>query len=144
METIKTLADAIGDKMSQDRGSVVHLTPGTALGKTEPMVSHKGEAWPSDPEDVPVAAWDSGVFITELMNLEMLPHKIQIANLPEKEQKAIRANPEALLATASTIRPQPIEEGTWRGTQLALTKVYDMIESKLADPLAAQASADNF
>ncbi|MCJ1381109.1 hypothetical protein MMC17_004218 [Xylographa soralifera] len=111
---------------TQDSGPVV-LTPGVVLGKTEPVIGGETTSWPRDPEDVPMAMWDSGVFITELINLHLSPKKIQITNLLEREQEDIKANPEALLAIVPV--PPQIKEGTYRGTQLALTKMYELVET---------------
>ncbi|MCJ1433369.1 hypothetical protein MMC27_002729 [Xylographa pallens] len=111
---------------SQDSGPMV-LTPGVVLGKTEPVIGGEMSSWPQNPADVPMAMWDSGVFITELINLHLSPKKIQITNLGEREQEDIQANPEALLAIVQM--PPPIKEGTYRGTQLALTKMYELVET---------------
>ena len=112
---------------TQDSGPIV-LTPGVVLGKTEPVIGGEMSSWPENPADVPMAMWDSGVFITELINLHLSPKKIQITNLGEREQEDIGANPEALLAIVQM--PPPIKEGTYRGTQLALTKMYELVETK--------------
>ena len=98
------------------------------------MVGDEKQCWPDDPDDVPIAAWDTGVFVTELTSLQMLPHKIQISTLTVEEKKAVVANPESLLLPAESTAPKPLEEGTFRGTQLALTKVYELIESEYLNP----------
>ena len=112
---------------TQDSGPLV-LTPGNVLGKIEPVIGGEMSSWPQDPADVPMAMWDSGVFITELINLHLSPKKIQITELGEQEQEDFNANPEALLAIVSV--PPQLKEGTYRGTQLALTKMYELVESK--------------
>jgi len=109
---------------SQDSGPVL-LTPGTVVGKTEPVIGGGTQTWPRDPEDVPIAMWDSGTFVMELINLHMSPKKLQ---LTESQQKTVNDNPEALLAVAQ--QPPCIKVGTYRGTQLAITKMYELVESK--------------
>ncbi|MCJ1283228.1 hypothetical protein MMC26_002556 [Xylographa opegraphella] len=111
---------------TQDSGPII-LTPGEVLGKAEPVMGGDVSSWPEDPAEVPMAMWDSGVFITELINLNLSPKKIQIAKLGEREQEDFNANPEALLAIVSV--PPQLKEGTYRGTQLALTKMYELVES---------------
>ena len=127
-------------------GGAMLLTPGAALGQAPPMVDKDGkEAWPNDVEDVPIPSWDSGVFVTELMNLKMLPPHIKVTELSDGEQEAIQANPETLVASGTVTQnaPEALREGTWRGTQLALTKYYDMIESKCASSLIARDTTDH-
>jgi hypothetical protein len=71
------------------------------------------------------AFWDTGVFLTELSNSNHLPARLA---LTPGEIKAVHKNPEALFAKAQANAPETLEEGTYRGTQLALTKVYQLIE----------------
>ena len=112
---------------SQDGGPVL-LTPGAVMGKIEPVIGGETQTWPQNPEDVPIAMWDSGTFVMELINLHLSPEKLRLTELTKSEQKTVNANPEALLAVAQP--PPCIKEGTYRGTQLAITKMYELVESK--------------
>ncbi|KAJ5824678.1 hypothetical protein N7447_007018 [Penicillium robsamsonii] len=99
------------------------LTPGDVFGYTDT----KGK-WPRDPQQLAVNGIDSGVFINELANIELLPGKLE--SLSDGERKAFEKNPENLHWKAYKQGPSLIEEGTYRGTQLALTKIYDLIEQR--------------
>lgn len=111
------------------------LTPGAALGKSDDVVVPepiKSEGkWPSSVDAVPIPFIDTGVFVTELMNQEILPKKFA-GGLTDDEKAAARANPDTLLdkARAPENRHESLEQGTYRGTRMALTKAYDLIESK--------------
>jgi hypothetical protein len=113
----------------------VLLTPGVVIGvgSTPPLDPEKqpeGE-WPSDVRRVPIPVFDTGVFIAELINEELLPKKLK--NAPTADEKAaIQENPEVLLELARNDpnRADQLLEGTYRGTQLAITKIYDLIEKK--------------
>jgi hypothetical protein len=94
--------------------NTIPLTPGVVLGYPEAQ-----EEWPRNPEDLAVSDIDTGVLINELSNIKLLPGKV----------KVLEQNPE-ILETKAYAKPPPIEEGTYRGTQLALTKVYNLIEQR--------------
>jgi hypothetical protein len=94
--------------------NTIPLTPGVVLGYPEVQ-----EEWPRNPEDLAVSDIDTGVLINELSNIKLLPGKV----------KVLEQNPE-ILETKAYAKPPPIEEGTYRGTQLALTKVYNLIEQR--------------
>ncbi|KAK8038514.1 hypothetical protein PG993_006925 [Apiospora rasikravindrae] len=110
------------------------LNPGSAVvtNPTGPVVVRKRTEgdWPADVEKVPIPAFDTGVFIAELTNEKLLPKKLP--DLTAEERSAVDDNPEVLLEKARQAenRPKPLKEGTYRGTQLALTKVYELIEKK--------------
>lgn len=99
------------------------LTPGVVLG--HPDIQGK---WPRDPEQLAVNGIDSGVFINELANIELLPRSLK--SLSDGEKKSFGQNPENLHWKAHEQGPSPIREGTYRGTKLALTKAYDLIEQR--------------
>lgn len=111
------------------------LNPGAAVVPNPTgivVVQERTEGdWPADVEKVPIPAFDTGVFITELINKNLLPQKLS-QQLTDEEKSAVSDNPEVLLEKAreSKNRPNSLKEGTYRGTQLALTKVYDLIEKK--------------
>lgn len=112
------------------------LTPGVAV-VAEPAFSAAGlekseGEWPSDVNKVPIPVFDTGVFVTELINEDILPKKFD-TTLTDEEHSAFQDNPETLLEKAkqqAECRADQFVEGTYRGTQLALTKIYDLIEKK--------------
>ena len=73
------------------------------------------QALPSNIADLPLKQWDRAVFSTELVNLNIVPP----VNPVKVGQKA---------AAKSTVGSGWVEEGTYAGTQLALTEMYDRIE----------------
>lgn len=105
------------------------LTPGIVVGSvirvTEGPTQDDHKEWPDDVESVPIPFWDTGVFLTELAQSNQLPAKL---DLTEDDKHALQTNPEALFAKARANAPAVLEEGTFRGTQLALTKIYQQIE----------------
>jgi hypothetical protein len=103
----------------------VPLNAGTVSGSIE-VVNEK--PWPLDVEDCLVPVFDTGVFVTELSNVDLLPKRLE--GLTRHDLDEAKKNPESLLSKASEQAPDSLTEGTYRGTQLALTKVYDMIEKK--------------
>ncbi|KAJ6191381.1 hypothetical protein N7519_001402 [Penicillium mononematosum] len=109
--------------MAQSATTMTPLTPGVVLG--HPDVQGK---WPRDPEQLAVNGIDSGVFINELANIELLPRSLK--SLSDGEKKSFGQNPENLHWKAHEQGPSPIREGTYRGTKLALTKAYDLIEQR--------------
>ncbi|OQE27015.1 hypothetical protein PENFLA_c006G02703 [Penicillium flavigenum] len=80
------------------------------------------------PEQLAVNGIDSGVFINELANIEILPRSLK--SLSDGEKKSFGQNPENLHWKAHEQGPSPMREGTYRGTKLALTKAYDLIEQR--------------
>ena len=118
--------------MATHESGAITLTPGSVLGLTGPVMGGAAQtidgehrSWPRHPDDVPLSMWDSGVFVTELINLHLNPKRLVLS--PEEQKKA-EANPEMLLNVVNP--PEPIAEGTYRGTQLALTKMYELLETK--------------
>lgn len=101
------------------------LTPGIVLGSLLHVTEEEKE-WPDDVEKVPLPVWDTGVFNTELLNLGLTPQRFTDFTVEDREQ--LHKNPETLLFKAQAEAPPAIHEGTWRGSQLALTKIYQMIE----------------
>ncbi|KAJ6100374.1 hypothetical protein N7499_000004 [Penicillium canescens] len=98
-------------------------TPGVVVGHTDVQGKR-----PRDPEQLAVNGIDSGVFINELANIGLLPRKLEFFS--DGEKKAFEQNPENLHWKAYQQGPSLIEEGTYRGTQLALTKIYELIEQR--------------
>ncbi|KAJ5084204.1 hypothetical protein NUU61_008783 [Penicillium alfredii] len=82
------------------------------------------------PQDDILNDIDTGVLLNELTNLSLMPKKVDLA---PHEQAAGEKNPESLIWTfAEKFEPERLPEGTYRGTQLALTKVYDLIEQRFS------------
>lgn len=109
--------------MAENAATLTRMTPGVVLGY--PDVQGK---WPRDPEQLSVNGIDSGVFINELANIELLPKRLK--SFSDGEKKSFDQNPENLHWKAHEQGPSPIHEGTYRGTKLALTKAYDLIEQR--------------
>ena len=65
--------------------------------------------------------WDKGVFAIELAQLSLFPRA-----LPTDD--AVENNPESLMSGIEV--PEPIKKGTFHGTALALTEMYDRIEQR--------------
>jgi hypothetical protein len=103
---------------------VRNLTPGGVA----PGDIDAPRKWPKNPEDAVVNDMDSGALINELAKLAILPGKL---DLTPDEQEACKKNPDSLIWTLRRKQPLPrIQKGTYRGTQLALTKLYDLIEQR--------------
>ena len=112
------------------------LTPGVAVVAESAAARVEQEKcedeWPSDVKKVPIPVFDTGVFVTELINENILPKKFE-TTLTDEEHTAFHQNPESLLGKAkqqAEDRADRLVVGTYRGTQLALTKIYDLIERK--------------
>ena len=103
----------------------ITLNPGAVLGQNDGKT-----LWPAHPEDLKIPLWDTGVFINEMAKLDILPQKLD--DLTEKDELEFQQNPENLLQKAQAQAPDSISEGTWDGTQLALTKMYELIEKRYA------------
>jgi hypothetical protein len=101
----------------------ITLNPGAVLGQ-----HHEKTVWPAHPEDLHIPVFDTGVFINEMAKLQILPRKLD--KLTDNDKLALRQNPENLLENAQAQAPDSLREGTWRGTQLALTKIYELIEKR--------------
>lgn len=106
--------------------TAITLTPGAVLGR-----ENEKTVWPADPEDLLIPIWDTGVFINEMAKLEILPAKLR--NFTDGDKVELEQNPENLLAKAQAQAPDSLKEGTWRGTQLGLTKIYELIEKRYID-----------
>jgi hypothetical protein len=107
----------------------VSLNAGTISGTIGTInEKHYEREWPEQVEDCLVPVFDTGVFVTELSNDDLLPKRLE--GLTQQDLDEAKKNPETLLTKASEQAPDSLTEGTYRGTQLALTKVYDMIEKK--------------
>ncbi|KXT07804.1 hypothetical protein AC579_10177 [Pseudocercospora musae] len=107
----------------------VALTPGAIVKATDTSTQSTQQQWPSNLEDIPIPALDTAVFLAELSNINKLPTR---PTYTDDERDAAQMNPESLLQKYQDYRISPIAEGTYRGTQLALTKICQQIESSYA------------
>ena len=101
----------------------ITLTPGAVLG-----LSDEKTMWPAHPEDLHIPRFDTGVFINEMAKLEILPAKL--SNVTDDDELDFKKNPGNLLVKAQAQAPDSLKEGTYPGTQRALTKVYELIERR--------------
>lgn len=70
----------------------------------------------------------SGVFASELLNEKKL--QTGFVDLTTKDEIKFENNPEALLPKAAEQAPDALSEGTWQGTQLAITQMYQKVENR--------------
>jgi hypothetical protein len=84
--------------------------------------------WPAHPDDLFIPLFDTGVFLNEMASLEILPKKS--TDHTQGDSKEHWWNPENLLEKLKVRAPDSLREGTYRGTQLALTKIYSLIEGR--------------
>ena len=103
--------------------TAIILNPGAVLGQHDEKI-----VWPAHPEDLHIPLWDTGGFINEMAKLRILPGKLD--KLTDGDKSELQQNPENLLEKAQAQEPDSLREGTWRGTQLALTKIYELIEKR--------------
>ena len=81
-----------------------------------------------DDEEPLVNDLDTGALVNELMRRDLMPKKV---DLNPHEKKCAVNNPESLIWKFSAVEePASEQEVSYRGTQLALTKVYDLIEQR--------------
>ena len=73
------------------------------------------QSLPSNIAEAPLKSWDKAVFASELVNLNIVPP----LNPVKVDQKK---------ADESNVGDGQVQEGTYSGTQLALTEMYDRIE----------------
>jgi hypothetical protein len=111
------------------------MTMNVVLGQPDEKI-----VWPAHPDDLQIPVFDTGVFINEMAKLKILPKRLK--NLSDKDQSELRQNPENLLEKAQEQAPKALTEGTYRGTQLALTKIYGLIEERYEKFTRAQAPND--
>jgi hypothetical protein len=111
------------------------LFQATAMSKMtlNPVSGENNEKseWPLHPDDLFIPLFDTGVFIDEMASLEILPKKSTDQTQDNRQEHWW--NPENLLEKAKVRAPDSLREGTYRGTQLALTKMYSLIEGRYVD-----------
>jgi len=71
---------------------------------------------------------DTGALVNQMTAMKMVPKPV---DLTSHERKIAANNPETLIWTfAEKPMSETAPKGSYRGTQLAMTKVYDLIEKK--------------
>ena len=88
--------------------------------KSQPSLQYLLKDTPQEIQDAQLTAWDAGVFNQELVELKIAPI---VSDLTKPD-----------LPTQSEENEGSITEGTWAGTQLALTDLYRRIEQALVSP----------
>ncbi|KAJ5511689.1 Lipoxygenase [Penicillium expansum] len=86
--------------------------------------------WPEDPDEVVLNDMDSGALINELSTLKLLPGQFDLTPYMKGPGAESPGGATWMLFDAIQKQPAVIEEGTWRGTRLALTKIYGLIEQR--------------
>lgn len=95
------------------RGFIEELHPLAIIhDQTKPASK---SALPANIAKAPLRSWDKAVFASELVSLNIVPP----VNPVKVGQK---------VADKSNVGNGQVEEGTYAGTQLALTELYDRIE----------------
>ncbi|KAJ5180579.1 hypothetical protein N7492_003789 [Penicillium capsulatum] len=78
----------------------------------------------------PINDLDTGALVNELMDRNILPKEVELS---AHEEQCAASNPESLpwkISMMSVAAPKKEEGFTYRGNQLVLTKVYDLIEQR--------------
>ncbi|EME46536.1 hypothetical protein DOTSEDRAFT_61160 [Dothistroma septosporum NZE10] len=102
------------------------LNAGKVLGAgTNIDEDSRTSRWPTDPEHFSLPIWDTAVLLEELGHNMALPAVIELL---DQDRDALLSNPEVLVGRAQNYAPPQLEQGTFRGTRLALTKIYQLIE----------------
>ncbi|KAJ5263942.1 hypothetical protein N7478_011547 [Penicillium angulare] len=71
---------------------------------------------------------DTGALFNQLTKLNLMPKKVNFT--PNEKKSGSKNSDDLLCMVAATYESPKIPEGSYRGTQLALTKVYDLIEQR--------------
>ena len=82
--------------------------------ESQPSLQYLLKDTPQKIQDAQLTAWDAGLFNQELVELKIAPI-VSDSTEPEENEGSIT-------------------EGTWAGTQLALTDLYRRIEQALVSP----------
>ena len=108
---------------------LIHLHAGSALSLVSHLTPEKEKSeWPEKVNDWPIPLLDTGVFISELANEDNLPQKLK--GVSQDDVDKLHKTPDTLLFKAKKQQLPSLSEGTYRGTPLALTKIYDLVEKK--------------
>lgn len=101
-----------------------------ALNST-PILEHPSQdelfkGVPEDVKDYRLKHWDKGVFSLELLNLSITPATLNIHD--------------GLVSDHLKIPSGQVKEGTYSGTQLALTEMFSRIEKRCDKPISLRIS----
>lgn len=96
-----------------------------------PILQHPSEddlfqGVPKDVKDYRLKHWDKGVFSLELLNLSITPPTVDISD--------------GVVSGHIKIPPGQVKEGTYSGTQLALTEMFSRIEKRYDKPTPLRTS----
>lgn len=96
-----------------------------------PILEHPSEddlfqGVPKDVKDYRLKHWDKGVFSLELLNLSITPPTVNIFD--------------GVVSGHIKIPPGQVKEGTYSGTQLALTEMFSRIEKRYDKPTPPRTS----
>ncbi len=113
MEVLSSLLATMSYLLDKLRGFIEESHPLAVLHDQRKPAPK--QALPSDIAKATLKAWDKAVFSSELVNLNIVPP----LNPVKVGQKT---------ADESNVGNGNIQEGTYSGTKLALTELYDRIE----------------
>ena len=96
-----------------------------------PILEHPSQddlfqAAPEDVKDYRLKHWDKGVFSLELLNLSITPPTVNISD--------------GVVSGHIEIPAGQVKEGTYSGTQLALTEMFSRIEKRYDKPTPLRTS----
>lgn len=96
-----------------------------------PILEHPSEAdlfqaVPEDVKDYRLKHWDKGIFSLELLNLSITPPTVNIFD--------------GVVSGLIEIPAGQVKEGTYSGTQLALTEMFSRIEKRYDKPTPLRTS----
>ena len=94
------------------------LDPASIL--EHPSVDELFNGVPKDVKDYRLKHWDKGVFSLELLNLSITPSTVDISD--------------GVVSGPLKIPLGQVKEGTYSGTQLALTEMFSRIEKRCEKP----------
>lgn len=81
---------------------------------------------PENVKDYRLKHWNKGVFSLELLNLSITPTTLNVYN--------------GVVSSHLKISSGQVEEGTYSGTQLALTEMFSRIEKRCDKPISLRIS----
>ena len=113
MGVLSSILATMSHLLDRLKGFIEGLHPlGVIHNHTKPAPR---QALPSNIAKAPLKSWDKAVFASELVNLNIVPP----LNPVKVGQKR---------ADESHVGDGQVQEGTYSGTRLALTEMYDRIE----------------
>ena len=113
MGVLSSIQANMSQLLDKLRGFIEELHPLAVIhDQTKPVPR---QALPANIAKAPLKSWDKAVFASELINLNIVP-PLNPVKVGQKK------------ADESNVGDGQIQEGTYSGTQLALTEMYDRIE----------------